>query len=125
MLALKLSPDFKRGVHPQFDGKLDMMTAHILTVLWVILLIGLGTLVMVFANLRGNHMAPLAASLKSAPVPLKPCDSGIGEISQRASKSRPDLLRVCDHTESEHDWRMTPSPILSQEKVDCVDIPIS
>jgi hypothetical protein len=125
MLALKLSPDFKRGVHPQIEGESDMMTAHILTVLWVILLIGVGTLVMVFTNLRGNHMAPLAASLKSAPAPLMPCDSGIGKKSQHASKSLPDPLTVCDHTGSEHDWRMTPSPILSQEKVDCVDILIS
>jgi hypothetical protein len=125
MHASKLSADFKLGVHPQFDGKLDMMTAHILTVLWVILMIGLGTIVMVFANLRGNHMAPLSASLKSAPVPLKPCDSGTGKNSQRASKSRPDLLRVCDHAGSEHDWRMTPSLILSSETAASVDIPIS
>jgi hypothetical protein len=125
MHASKLSADFKLGVHPQFDGMLDMMTAHILTVLWVILMIGLGTIVMVFVNLRGNHMAPLSASLKSAPVPLKPCDSGTVENLQRGPKSLPDMLTVCDHAGSEHDWRMTPSPILSQEKVDCVDIPIS
>ena len=102
-----------------------MMTTHILTVFGAILVIGLGTLVMVFANLRGSHMAPLSASLNSTPVPLMPCDSGTGEKSQRASKSRADLLKSCEPAGSEHDWRMTPSPILSQEKVYSVDIPIS
>lgn len=125
MLALTLQVDFVFGFCPLDYGEIEMVTTHILAVFWVILLIGLGAIVMVFAHFRLEGTAPLSASLKAAPGSTLPRGSGTEKISQLPGKSLPATLRASDRTGSARGRRMTPPPTVSSELFHSVDIPIS
>ncbi|CAN2968570.1 hypothetical protein METHPM2_130023 [Pseudomonas sp. PM2] len=99
-LRYVLSSNISAGSGPLFDGFSGTTGVSDLSATWTAVL-------------------PLLAF----PAPPGACAPGTAEISQFLCGGLPDVHRVSDRTGSEHDWRISPCPVLLSASDNSIGVP--